>query len=140
MVSGGSGTACDPKIKGTGYYLAVGGAAATQNYAHIATQIRKHKWDVQLTDRTEDMALFSVQGPKSRDLLKTLTSADLSNEAFPFGTHQVVEVAGHRVRALRVSFVGELGEATEQCTQHDHEILRLACGLQYLTYAIFNFF
>lgn len=95
---------------GPGYYLAVGGAAATQNYAHIVKQIRKHKWNVQLTDRTEDLSLFSVQGPKSRELLETLTSTDLSNEAFPFGTHQLVSFAGHLVRTLRVSFVGELGK------------------------------
>jgi 4-methylaminobutanoate oxidase (formaldehyde-forming) len=42
-------------------------------------------------------------------LLKELTSADLSNEAFPFLTTQEVEIAGVCVRALRVTFVGELG-------------------------------
>lgn len=45
----------------------------------------------------------------SRELLECLTSADLSNEAFPFSTHKVINVAGHDVRALRITFVGELG-------------------------------
>ena len=35
--------------------------------------------------------------------------ADVSNEAFPFGTQQVIGIAGCPVRALRVTYVGELG-------------------------------
>ncbi|MEY2524492.1 MAG: hypothetical protein QOJ66_3057, partial [Ilumatobacteraceae bacterium] len=35
--------------------------------------------------------------------------ADLSNEAFPFGTQQIIGIAGCPVRALRVTYVGELG-------------------------------
>jgi 4-methylaminobutanoate oxidase (formaldehyde-forming) len=33
----------------------------------------------------------------------------VSNEAFPFGTQQVIGIAGCPVRALRVTYVGELG-------------------------------
>ena len=90
--------------------MAVGGAAATQIYGHVIKEIRQHKWDVKITDHTENMALLSVQGPKSRDLLSSLTKEDLSNEVFPFGSHKVMEVAGQKLRALRVSFVGELGK------------------------------
>ena len=110
IVTSGSGSACDPKFKeSVGYYLAIGGAATTQIYAHVVKLIRQHKWDVQLTDHTENMSLFSVQGPKSKDLLSCLTDTDLSNESFPFSTHKVIQIAGKQVRALRVSFVGELG-------------------------------
>jgi 4-methylaminobutanoate oxidase (formaldehyde-forming) len=48
-------------------------------------------------------------GPRSRALLRMLTDADLSNEAFPFGTSQLVDIAYARVRASRVTYVGELG-------------------------------
>ncbi|KAF2349552.1 Glycine cleavage T-protein-like N-terminal [Trinorchestia longiramus] len=109
VTTGGQGSPSDPKFSGVGYYLAVGGGAALQNYAHIVKEIRRHNWDVSLINHTEDMTVLSVQGPKSRNLLSKLTSTDLSNESFPFSTHQMIEVAGHRVRALRVSFVGELG-------------------------------
>ncbi|KAL2076715.1 hypothetical protein ACEWY4_027686 [Coilia grayii] len=44
-----------------------------------------------------------------RELLQEIVDADLSNEAFPFSTHRVVNAAGHKVRAMRLSFVGELG-------------------------------
>ncbi|XP_043543238.1 sarcosine dehydrogenase, mitochondrial-like [Chiloscyllium plagiosum] len=45
----------------------------------------------------------------SRSVLQEVLDTDLSNEAFPFSTHQVVKAAGHTVRAMRLSFVGELG-------------------------------
>jgi len=48
-------------------------------------------------------------GPRSRALLGELTAADLSNDAFPFTTAQHIEVAGHAVHALRLTYVGELG-------------------------------
>ncbi len=48
-------------------------------------------------------------GPKSRALIESVTGADLSNEAFPFGTIQRVEIGCTVAKAFRVSYVGELG-------------------------------
>jgi 4-methylaminobutanoate oxidase (formaldehyde-forming) len=48
-------------------------------------------------------------GPNSRALLQGLTHADLSNDAFPFGTSQIIDLGYGRVRASRVTYVGELG-------------------------------
>jgi 4-methylaminobutanoate oxidase (formaldehyde-forming) len=48
-------------------------------------------------------------GPRSRELLEELSGADLSNAAFPFGTAQEIFIAGAKARALRMTFVGELG-------------------------------
>ena len=62
-----------------------------------------------LSDVSMKMGMLSIQGPKSREILQQQTQADLSNDAFPFNTCQYIEVAGHRVLALRVSFVGEMG-------------------------------
>ena len=45
----------------------------------------------------------------ARDMLASLTQADLSNAAFPFGTWREIDLAGAPVRALRVTYVGELG-------------------------------
>jgi len=53
--------------------------------------------------------MLSIQGRNSRALLQEITGEDLSNEAFPFSTHKIVEIAGHKVRAIRLTFVGELG-------------------------------
>lgn len=65
--------------------------------------------DVTVTNVTADLSTLGVMGPKSRPLLSALTSADLSNEAFPFATAQRIEVAGHDVLALRMTYEGELG-------------------------------
>merc|ERR1711973_598916 len=48
-------------------------------------------------------------GPYARHILEKLTDVPLDNLSFPFSTNKMIEVAGHQVRALRVSFVGELG-------------------------------
>uniref|UniRef100_A0A5F9DDY0 Aminomethyltransferase folate-binding domain-containing protein n=1 Tax=Oryctolagus cuniculus TaxID=9986 RepID=A0A5F9DDY0_RABIT len=44
-----------------------------------------------------------------RAILQEVLDTDLSNEGFPFSTHKLVRAAGHLVRAVRLSFVGELG-------------------------------
>lgn len=63
-----------------------------------------------VTDVTAGFALFSVQGPLSRELLARLSSADLSNEAFPYLTGRAIDVAyAGGVWAQRVTYVGELG-------------------------------
>ncbi|XP_066953754.1 sarcosine dehydrogenase, mitochondrial-like isoform X1 [Macrobrachium rosenbergii] len=109
ICEGGEGSPCDPAFEGRGFYLAAGGAAALQNLAHILKEIRTHEWDVQLVNHTDDMAMVSVQGPNSRGILQMVSDDDFSNEAFPFSTHKVIDIAGHKARALRLSFVGELG-------------------------------
>ncbi|MEM7318980.1 MAG: FAD-dependent oxidoreductase [Pseudomonadota bacterium] len=50
-----------------------------------------------------------VMGPKSRDLLQVLTSADLSAANAPWMSVAEIEIAGVSVTAMRVSYVGELG-------------------------------
>ena len=61
-------------------------------------------------DVTEEWAQLNVQGPRSRDLLATLTDADLSNDAFPFRTARWSStLAGVRVLLVRITYVGELG-------------------------------
>jgi len=109
VVEGGEGSACDPSFSGPGFYLAVGGAAALQNWAHIMQEARTKNWDINIVDHTEDMAMLSLQGPRSREILQQISDADFSNEAFPFSTHKIIAVAGKKVRALRLSFVGEMG-------------------------------
>ena len=62
-----------------------------------------------ITDRTEDYAYLNVQGLKSRELLQKITSADMSNEAFPFRAAKEISIKGTPLRAVRITYVGELG-------------------------------
>jgi 4-methylaminobutanoate oxidase (formaldehyde-forming) len=65
--------------------------------------------DVKLADVTEEFGTLSLMGPRARDVLAAVTDADVSNAAFPFGHVREIVIAGHTVRALRVTYVGELG-------------------------------
>lgn len=98
-----------PQSNGDAYYLAIGGGVAEHNWNHIRAVLQDQGFHCQLTDHSEDMGMISIQGPKSREVLQEVLDTDLSNEAFPFSTHKVVNAAGHQVRAMRLSFVGELG-------------------------------
>jgi len=64
---------------------------------------------VTVSDVTDSLGLLAVTGPRARDLLGSLTDADLSNDAFRWLTAREIEVAGVPCKALRVSYVGELG-------------------------------
>ena len=61
------------------------------------------------TNVTSGYAVISIMGPRSRELLSGLTSADLSSQVFPFGTSREIELGYALVRASRITFVGELG-------------------------------
>jgi 4-methylaminobutanoate oxidase (formaldehyde-forming) len=50
-----------------------------------------------------------VQGPRSRELLQSITSADLTNEAFPFRTARQIDIGFARLVCNRITYVGELG-------------------------------
>ncbi|MEQ1520730.1 MAG: FAD-dependent oxidoreductase [Aestuariivirga sp.] len=61
------------------------------------------------TDITSGLPMIAVMGPNSRALLQKMSGADLSNVAFPFGTSKEIEIGYARVRASRITYVGELG-------------------------------
>jgi heterotetrameric sarcosine oxidase gamma subunit len=61
------------------------------------------------TDITSGLPMLTIMGPKSRALLQKISGTDFSNEAFPFGTSQEIEIGYARVRASRITYVGELG-------------------------------
>jgi 4-methylaminobutanoate oxidase (formaldehyde-forming) len=73
--------------------------------------LRRHIGEQRVTvnDLTSAYAVLGVMGPNARELLNRVSPADLSNEAFPFGHFQEIEVGYAMVRAMRVTYVGELG-------------------------------
>lgn len=62
-----------------------------------------------LTNVTSAMGVISIMGPRSRELLQSLTPDDLSHGGFPFATSREIEMGYGYVRASRITFVGELG-------------------------------
>jgi 4-methylaminobutanoate oxidase (formaldehyde-forming) len=62
-----------------------------------------------LTDVTSSYAVLALMGPKARDLLGKVTSADLSNAGFPFATIREIDIGYATAFANRMTYVGELG-------------------------------
>ena len=90
------------------FYLITATGQQMKDYDWI-TRHTPESADATLMDVTEDRAVLSVMGPNCRKLLEKISEVDFSNEAFPFGTSQLIEIAGIKLRAIRLSYVGELG-------------------------------
>ena len=82
---------------------------ATQHRTLEWLRAEAHAMTVSIDDVTSALATIALMGPRSRALLGRLTTADLSNEGFPFFSAQEMQVASAPVLAIRASFVGELG-------------------------------
>jgi glycine cleavage system aminomethyltransferase T/glycine/D-amino acid oxidase-like deaminating enzyme len=65
--------------------------------------------DGAIVDQTTAFTTIGVWGPRARDIVQSVTRADMSNEAFPFGTCRTVEIGSQLVLASRISYVGDLG-------------------------------
>jgi glycine cleavage system aminomethyltransferase T len=60
-------------------------------------------------DVTSRLACLGLWGPAAREILRPLTDADLSNDAFPYMRAREIAVGPVPCLALRVTYVGELG-------------------------------
>jgi glycine cleavage system aminomethyltransferase T/glycine/D-amino acid oxidase-like deaminating enzyme len=90
-------------------YLIVGGAETeSRDFNWLRRQMPPDARCV-LTNVTSGMGVLSVMGPRSRELLQSLTPDDMSHAAFPFATSRVIELGFALVRASRITYVGELG-------------------------------
>ena len=58
---------------------------------------------------SKDYGCLVLSGPNAREVLRQTTQAPLDNDNFPWLQAKQITVAGVPVRALRVSYVGELG-------------------------------
>ncbi len=89
------------------FMVITGAANGTRDLAWL----RRHATGARcaIEDVTAAHAVIGVMGPRSRALLAQLVDADLSNAAFPFGASREVVMRGIRLRATRISYVGELG-------------------------------
>ena len=81
-------------------------------HRHVSAWMQRHTTDemqVSVADVTADHAQINIQGPLSRQLLQSVTPADLSNENFPFRTAREIAIDSVSVLCLRITYVGELG-------------------------------
>ena len=90
-------------------YLIVSGVVGQTRDMHWLRVNKAEDEVAVISDVTSAMAVISVMGPRSRDLLSKITYTDMSHEAFPFGTSQKIEINYAWVRASRITYAGELG-------------------------------
>jgi len=90
------------------FYLLSAAGAELRDLDHLVQGCLDNE-DVKIRNVTDDRGVLVLAGPKARDVLASLTDTDLSSESFRWLTGQEISVAGVKLRALRVNYVGELG-------------------------------
>ncbi|MCE9555819.1 MAG: FAD-dependent oxidoreductase [Planctomycetes bacterium] len=90
------------------YYIVTSTAQTVHDFDWIARNMPPES-RATLTDVTGAYGVLGVMGPKSRDILRTVTDAAVDNEAFPFGTARRIDIGQTVATAVRITYVGELG-------------------------------
>ena len=91
------------------FLMVTGTSFGNHDMSWLRRQARRRGADARVDDVTGQLVTYALWGPRSRDVLRAVTGADLDNAAFPFMTAQEISVGDVPVRALRVTFTGELG-------------------------------
>jgi 4-methylaminobutanoate oxidase (formaldehyde-forming) len=89
------------------YFRIISSAATRErDKFHIKKHLSK---EIQLKDVTDDYCVFGLFGPKSRELIKSLSDDNFEKDNFKFATAKYVSIEGTKIWAQRLSYVGELG-------------------------------
>lgn len=86
--------------------------ASDTAHRHVETWMRRHTPDGSsafVVDMTSAYAQINVQGPRARDLVQFVTSAEMSNEAFPYRAAREIDIGYARALCIRITYLGELG-------------------------------
>ena len=89
------------------FWVITSAASQTKDFSWLTRA--SNKKSVTIEDITEDFSVIGVMGPLARDTLDPISSVDLSNENFSFGSMKPIKISGIECQALRMSYVGELG-------------------------------
>jgi 4-methylaminobutanoate oxidase (formaldehyde-forming) len=111
MLNSRGGIECDltvARLTDDHFYIVTGTGFRAHDAGWIADHIDQGL-AAKLTDVTESYGTLSLMGPESRRILSAACGEDVSNAAFPFGHARTMTIAGHELRALRLTYVGELG-------------------------------
>jgi 4-methylaminobutanoate oxidase (formaldehyde-forming) len=97
------------RIEEESFLIVTAAATEHRDFHWLQSHLPEKNAHAILTNVTSGYAVVSLMGPHSRDLMSTLTDTNMSNEAFPFGTSQEIYIGYAKVRASRITYVGELG-------------------------------
>jgi 4-methylaminobutanoate oxidase (formaldehyde-forming) len=96
------------RLATTEYLITTGTAQRVRDFDWITRNVQPEE-RAELVDVTHGFSVLGVMGPRSRTLLSRVTEAELSNAAFPFLSSREIGIGKATVRAVRVTYVGELG-------------------------------
>ena len=111
MLNQNAGIQCDltlTRLARDRFLVLTGGASGTRDLAWM----RSHAPDdgsVAISDVTSEYCGIGLWGPKAREVLQRVCHEDVSNRAFPYFASKQITIGAVPGRALRVSYVGELG-------------------------------
>lgn len=91
------------------FLLVTGSGSELHDLRWIETEVAQGGYDVDITNVTEDIGVLGIAGPNSRKVLQKLTNEDMSEAGFKFLHCKSIQLAGKPVRAIRISYTGELG-------------------------------
>ena len=111
VLSPGGGFKSDLTIMrlGDSEFRIVTGAAHGMADRKLFTDALPADGSASLVDVTTGWTTIGLWGPRARDILSSVTSDDVSHEAFPFGRCREIEIGSQIVLASRISYVGDLG-------------------------------
>jgi sarcosine dehydrogenase len=111
LLNSRGGIECDltvAKLADEHFYIVTGTGFRTHDFHWISDHVPEGA-DAKLTDVTEQYGTLVLMGPKSREIIRKITYGDFAADMFRFGDVKTISIKGHPVRALRVTYVGELG-------------------------------
>ena len=91
------------------FMIVTGTAFGVHDLNWLEKRRRDKNFDVRILDITESLACFGIWGPRAREILQGVTSADLTHANFPFMHSRKILISEIEVRATRITYVGELG-------------------------------
>ncbi|XP_066502777.1 dimethylglycine dehydrogenase, mitochondrial [Hoplias malabaricus] len=91
------------------FLLITGSGSELHDLRWIETEAADGGYDVEISNITDSIGVLGVAGPNSRKVLQKLTNEDLSDSAFKFLHCKSISLAGIQLRAIRISYTGELG-------------------------------
>jgi sarcosine oxidase subunit alpha len=100
------------------FYFTTTTTGAATVYRELQRLNAEWNLDIGIVNVTGAFAAVNLAGPRSRAVLRRLTSLDLSHDAFPFLGARQCDVAGVAARVLRVGFVGEAGYELHVAAEH----------------------
>jgi glycine cleavage system T protein len=111
MLSPRGGIMCDltvTRLDDERFWVVTGGAVGRHDIAWMRRNLPEDG-SVTLTDLTSSLCCLGVWGPLARDLVGARSDDDLSNDALAYMRAGTLHIGQVPCRALRVSYVGELG-------------------------------